>query len=154
MAGLMRCVLTWFSMYPFFLPQTDQVYLFLAAALLYFSIREQYEKLYPRVGRTWFKRKPTNFVNHECRIELTLECHLLGIMLAAIENGRGFLASFPVNDIGLVLAPETCPDQSQAFKEVNNSQAFTVGRKKATDFLSERAASRCAKACLFKCWRK
>ena len=23
-----------------------------------------------------------------------------------------------------------CPDQSQAFKEVNNSQAFTVGRKK------------------------
>ena len=23
-----------------------------------------------------------------------------------------------------------CPDQSQAFEDVNNSQAFTVGRKK------------------------
>ena len=29
-----------------------------------------------------------------------------------------------------MLAPKMCPDQSQAFKEVNNSQAFTVGSKK------------------------
>ena len=38
------------------------------------------------------------------------------------------------------------PDQSQAFKEVNNnSQAFTVGRIKISPFLAERAASRCSK---------
>ena len=33
-------------------------------------------------------------------------------------------------DLALALAPKMCPDQSQAFKKVNNSQAFTVGRKK------------------------
>ena len=33
-------------------------------------------------------------------------------------------------NLGLALAPKMCPDQSQAFKEVNNSQAFTVGRRK------------------------
>ena len=32
--------------------------------------------------------------------------------------------------VGLELAPKMCPDQSQAFKEVNNSQAFTVRRNK------------------------
>ena len=31
-------------------------------------------------------------------------------------------------DLALALAPKMCPDQSQAFIEVNNSQAFTVGR--------------------------
>ena len=29
-----------------------------------------------------------------------------------------------------MLALNMCPDQSQAFKEVNTSQAFTVGKKK------------------------
>ena len=33
---------------------------------------------------------------------------------------------FFVKDLGLVLALKMRPDQSQAFKEVNNSQAFTV----------------------------
>ena len=47
-----------------------------------------------------------------------------------------------------------CPDQSQAFEEVNNSQAFTVGRKTNDPFLSGRAASRCSKACLYKVSRK
>ena len=42
---------------------------------------------------------------------------------------EGDIASFVVKELGLTLAPETCPDQSQAFKEVKNSQAFTVGRK-------------------------
>ena len=32
-------------------------------------------------------------------------------------------------DLGQGLEPKTCPDQSQALKEVNNSQAFTVGSK-------------------------
>ena len=43
---------------------------------------------------------------------------------------EGHIAIFFVEDLGLALAPKMCPDQSQAFKEVNNSQAFTVGRKK------------------------
>ena len=33
---------------------------------------------------------------------------------------------FVVNDLGLTLAPKMCPDKSQAFKEISNSQAFTV----------------------------
>ena len=57
-------------------------------------------------------------------------------------------------DLELALAPKMCPDQSQAFKEVNNSQALTVGRKKVAPFFSGRAASRCSKACLHKVSRK
>ena len=47
---------------------------------------------------------------------------------------EGDIASFFVEDLGLALAPKRCPDQSQAFKEVNNSEAFTVGRKKTPIF--------------------
>ena len=67
---------------------------------------------------------------------------------------EGDMAFFFVTDLGLALAPKMCPDQSQAFKEVNDSQAFTVGRKKMTHFFSGRAASRCSKACLYKVSRK
>ena len=46
---------------------------------------------------------------------------------------------FLVKDLGLALAPKTCPDQSEALKEVNNShnnsRAFTVTRKNITHFL-------------------
>ena len=35
-----------------------------------------------------------------------------------------------VKDLKLALALKIRPDQSQAFEEVNNSQAFTVGKKK------------------------
>ena len=44
------------------------------------------------------------------------------------------MAIFFVKDLGLALAPKMYPDRSQAFKEVNNSQAFTVGRKKTSHF--------------------
>ena len=60
---------------------------------------------------------------------------------------------FVVEDVGLALAPKMFPDQSQAFSEVNNNQAFTVGRKKSS-FFSGRAASRCSKACLYRVSRK
>ena len=53
------------------------------------------------------------------------------------QQWKRVTASFFVKDLGLALAPKMCPDQSQAFKEVNNSQAFTVGRKK-TFFLWRR----------------
>ena len=68
--------------------------------------------------------------------------------------GKRVTARFFVKDLGLALAPKMCPDQSQAFKEVNNSQAFTVGRKKMTNFFFGRAASRCSKACLHKVSRQ
>ena len=35
-----------------------------------------------------------------------------------MQEGAG--ASVFVNDLALALAPKMCPDQSQAFKEVNN----------------------------------
>ena len=40
------------------------------------------------------------------------------------------VASLFVRDPGLALVAKMCPDQSQAFKEVKNSLAFTIGRKK------------------------
>ena len=48
-----------------------------------------------------------------------------------MNSGRGWHSHFFVfKDLGLSLAPKMCPDQSQAFKEVNNGQALTAGRKK------------------------
>ena len=44
------------------------------------------------------------------------------------------IASLFGKDLGLALAPKMCPDQSQASKEVNSSQAFTAGRKKLDPF--------------------
>ena len=46
-----------------------------------------------------------------------------------IVEGDILVASFFVKDLGLALAPKMCPDQSQAFKEVNNCQALTVGQE-------------------------
>ena len=40
-----------------------------------------------------------------------------------------------VEDLGLALAPEICPDQSQTFKEVTYWLTFTVGREKISFFL-------------------
>ena len=47
---------------------------------------------------------------------------------------EGVIACFFVKDLGLALAPKVCPGQSQALKKVNNSQAFTVGRKTSDPF--------------------
>ena len=44
------------------------------------------------------------------------------------------LTSFFVKEPGLTLALKMCPNHSQAFEEVNNSQAFTVGKTKITLF--------------------
>ena len=41
---------------------------------------------------------------------------------------------FFVKDLGRALATKMCPDQSQTFEEVNNSQAFTVGRRQNDPF--------------------
>ena len=63
---------------------------------------------------------------------------------------EGDIASFSIKDLGLALTSKMCPDQSQAFKEVSNSQVFDVGRSKNTSFFFERAAPRFCKAGLYK----
>ena len=47
---------------------------------------------------------------------------------------EGDTASFFVKDLGLALAPKMCPDQSQAFKEVNDSKAFPWEKKFSLHF--------------------
>lgn len=49
--------------------------------------------------------------------------HIFGIVLAAMDSGKGFIASFFFQDQGLALSKRR-PDQPQAFKEANNGQAF------------------------------
>ena len=71
-----------------------------------------------------------------------------------MNSVRGRQSVFFVKDLGLALALKMCPEQSQALNEVNNSQAFTVGRKKWPIVFSGRAGSRCSKACLYKVSRK
>ena len=66
-----------------------------------------------------------------------------------VEEGN--IASLFVKGLGLAQAPKMCPDQSKAFKEVNNSQE---GKTKKKLFFSGRAASRCSKAYLYKVSRK
>ena len=45
------------------------------------------------------------------------------------EQWTRVAANFFVKDLSAI-APKMCPDQSQAFKDVNNSEAFTVRREK------------------------
>ena len=47
--------------------------------------------------------------------------------------------------VGLALAPKMCPDQSQVFKGVNNSQAFTMGRGKNDEPLPGAPRHACTK---------
>ena len=64
---------------------------------------------------------------------------VFGIMLTAMNSsGRGLHSQFFFCEGPRTGAnPEMCPDQSQAFKEVNNSQALTVGRQTNPFFLNE-----------------
>ena len=55
-----------------------------------------------------------------------------------VEEGDILVASVFVKDPGLALAPKMCPDQSQTFKEVNNSQAVTVEETKNDPFFFSR----------------
>ena len=49
-----------------------------------------------------------------------------------------YVQNIYVKDLGLALVPkQICPGQSQAFKEVNNSQAFSVRKKMAHVYLDK-----------------
>ena len=59
--------------------------------------------------------------NAACNSNSIVTHSVFGIMLTAINSsGRGDTASFFVKELGLALAPKICPDQLQAFKEINN----------------------------------
>ena len=62
-----------------------------------------------------------------------------------IDLEEGDIGSFSTKHLGMELSPKMCSDQPLAFKVVNNSQAFNVGRKNPS-FVSERVTSRCSKA--------
>ena len=53
-------------------------------------------------------------------------------MLTAVNSGRGWHGQLFCEGLGLALTPEMCTDQSQTFKQVNNSQAVTAWKKKKT----------------------
>ena len=100
------------------------------------------------------KHKNPNFISHECRTQCNSNVTYLVACWPPWTVKDGDTASSFVKVLGLALAPKMCPVQSQAFKDVNNSQAFTVESKKWPFFVSGRAASRCPKACLYHVSRK
>ena len=68
------------------------------------------------------------------------------VAMTTMNSRRGWNSQKKkVKDLGLALALNLCPDLPQASKEVNNSKAFTIGRKKILIF-SGRATCRCYKA--------
>ena len=72
--------------------------------------------MFNSIHASWSKYIASDFVNHEYRVQKLLECHPFGIILAAINGGKGWHIKFSFRDVGLALAPKNCPDQSQAFK--------------------------------------
>ena len=55
---------------------------------------------------------------------------------------EGYIAGlFVKGDLGLALAPQMCPDQSQAFKEVNNRHYLSYRKKKKKNLDERRAGA-------------
>ena len=102
----------------------------------------QYTILMVRTG--WFKQNASNCVSHECRLQYLLWCHIFGVILTAVNSGRGRHGQFFCCPRAGA-SGEMCPDQPRAFKKVSNSQLFPV---RINPFFSERAGSRYSKACL------
>ena len=85
--------------------------------------RNMYELV--QVWNPWF-RQPR--IPHAIATRLSHTWYqVFGVVLTAMNRGRGWHSQFfLVKGPGLALAPKMCPDQSQAFKEVTNSQAFIL----------------------------
>ena len=79
---------------------------------------------------------------------ILLECHVFGIILTAMNSGRGRLCQFFVQDLGLALMAKTCSHRPQAFKKLNNGQAFPEEKNSIFHFFSGRTDDRYSKACL------
>ena len=70
---------------------------------------------------------------HQSRMPHAMAARMSDIWYHANRHEQWNRATSPVSfvkDLKLALALKIRPDQSQAFEEVNNSQAFTVGKKK------------------------
>ena len=65
-----------------------------------------------------------NGVSHECRRKWRVECIMPGIILTAMYSEEGVIAGFSLHGLRLALGTKTCPHRPQAFKTVNNGQAF------------------------------
>ena len=67
---------------------------------------------------------------HQSRMPHAMATRMLDIWHHADRHEQWKRATTPVffvEDLELALALKMCPGQSQTFKELNNSQAFTVG---------------------------
>ena len=51
----------------------------------------------------WFKLNAPNCVTHEFRMQYLLECHIFGIILTAMNSGRGVHSHLFVQDLELTL---------------------------------------------------
>ena len=90
---------------------------------------QQHIHEYILYNTSWFKHKTPTFVSHECRMQHS-NSNVTYCLLSCWPPwtvDEDDIANFFVKDLGPALAPKMCPEQSQAFKEVNNSQPFTVG---------------------------
>ena len=94
-----------------------------------------YIKIYPRIYEL-YQAKNSKFCQPRMPHAILVAARMSHIWYYAHghEQWKRVAASFSVKDLGLALAPKMCPDQSQAFKEVNNSHAFIAGRKKMALF--------------------
>ena len=54
-------------------------------------------------GIGWFKLNAPNCVTHEFRMQYLLECHIFGIILTAMNSGRGVHSHLFVQDLELTL---------------------------------------------------
>ena len=79
-----------------------------------------------RMITSWFKLNDGNYLPHECRMQQILYSNVTYFVSYwppwTVEEGD--VATFFVQDLGLALAAKTCPHRPQAFKTVNNGQAF------------------------------
>ena len=106
-------------------------------------------------GTSWFKHKTPIFIRNECRSQYLLECHIGGVILAPMNSRRGWHSQNFGKGPKACARGENVSQPITGLQKVNNSQSFTVGRKKNDPFIfSGRAASRRSKACLYKVSRK
>ena len=97
---------------------------------------QQHIHEYNLYNTSWFKHKIPHFASHECRMQYS-NSNVTFCLVSCWPPwtvDEDDTASFFVKELGPALAPKMFPDQSQAFKEVNHSQAFTAGRKKIPCF--------------------
>ena len=83
-------------------------------------------------GTSWFTLNDGNYLPHECRLHYLLECHVFGIMLTAVNSGRGWqgdIASFVVQHLGLALVAKRAPIDHRPSKRSIIVTGVSVGKQ-------------------------